>query len=514
MIPLEIKQESNKVSLPANTQNNDEIENSLSFEKLLQGVKEADSGKKEIQNGAFVVALEDSAQKSETKSQKTALEMLLSADDVDIEALLDSDTALELNPKITNQLSTTELKQLISDAKNYLKEQITSSEGFLRSEASELPKTLKGLTQFAQKLGIDLSKITYEEVQTTQSSLDNERAALKKESSEQKFTANNIANYKEENKHTDHTEPVVTKQFKVKQKSVLPPQTVQNKAISKDEISSSDKKLSIQQEGIKSSTAIEKEPLFQAQSKREVSTQELVGVKLQTQQSSPTEKKRQKADETLKLLLQGQSASKGNEKTFLTQDFSSATAPVIAPKVTQESDVSLESLLNGELSEADSSEVVKSETSSKVLKADSFEVKLNEAKQMTKYLSQDVKNAIDNYKAPFTRLKVQLNPERLGEIELTVVQRGKNLHVNLSSNNAAINALAMNANDLKVQLQNSGINNASLNFSNNSQEQAASQQQQQQHSRQEANSEYSFFEHEEQNEEIISSLEIVVPYYA
>jgi len=504
MIPLEIKQESSKLPLQNNTQNSDELEGSLSFRELLQGVKEAGLEKKEIQNGAFVVALEDSTQKSETKSQKTALEMLLNADDVDIEALLDSDTTLELNPKITNQLSTTELKQLISDAKNYLKEQITSSEGFLRSEASELPKTLKGLTQFAQKLGIDLSKITYEEVQSTQNSLDKEAVAIKKQSREQKS---------ELIEDSQDRESVSTK-IKVKQKSLLSSQTVQNRAASKDEIHSGDKKLSIHQESIKSSAAIEKEPLFQAQSKREVSTQELVGVKLQTQQSSPTEKKRQKADETLKLLLQGQNASKGNEKAFLTQDFSSATAPVIAPKVTQEGDASLESLLNGELGEADSSEVVKSETSSKVLKADSFEVKLNEAKQMTKYLSQDVKNAIDNYKAPFTRLKVQLNPERLGEIELTVVQRGKNLHVNLSSNNAAINALAMNANDLKVQLQNSGINNASLNFSNNSQEQAASQQQQQQHSRQEANSEYSFFEHEEQSEEIISSLEIVVPYYA
>jgi flagellar hook-length control protein FliK len=135
---------------------------------------------------------------------------------------------------------------------------------------------------------------------------------------------------------------------------------------------------------------------------------------------------------------------------------------------------------------------------------------------MTKYLSQDVKSAIDNYKAPFTRIKVQLNPQQFGEMDLTVVQRGKNLHINLSSNNAAINTLAMNANDLKVQLQNTGINNASLNFNNNSQSQdgSASQQQHSHQNRRDANEEYNYFTSNDENEEVLSSLEIVVPYYA
>jgi len=97
------------------------------------------------------------------------------------------------------------------------------------------------------------------------------------------------------------------------------------------------------------------------------------------------------------------------------------------------------------------------------------------------------------------------------------VQRGKNLHVNLSSNNTAINTLALNANDLKVQLHNNGIQNASLNFNNNSQGSEftnGGQAQQQQQQRQNARDEYNYFENEETNEEILSSLEIVVPNYA
>ncbi|MCW8838374.1 MAG: flagellar hook-length control protein FliK, partial [Thiovulaceae bacterium] len=79
-----------------------------------------------------------------------------------------------------------------------------------------------------------------------------------------------------------------------------------------------------------------------------------------------------------------------------------------------------------------------------------------------------------------------------------------------SSNNVAINALAMNANDLKVQLNNSGIQNATLNF--NGEQQQSSQQQNQQ-----ARQEYRMlqeFDSEDKNEEILSSLEIVVPSYA
>ena len=149
-------------------------------------------------------------------------------------------------------------------------------------------------------------------------------------------------------------------------------------------------------------------------------------------------------------------------------------------------------------------------------KSDSFEVKLNEAKQMVKYISQDVKTAIEDYKSPFTRVKVQLNPQKLGEVDLTIVQRGKNLHVNISSNNTAINTLSMNANELRTQLSNNGINNATLNFNSGSENGSSNNEHQQnRHNEQNrADEEYNYFNNEEQNEEVLSSLEIVIPSYA
>ncbi len=248
-------------------------------------------------------------------------------------------------------------------------------------------------------------------------------------------------------------------------------------------------------------------PLFKAQTQLEHTTEQIVATKIfKTEEKTP----KARADETLKLLLRGEKPSHSN--SLLTADFSVATAKVIAPAATSEATKALESLLHGESNESSSSSKIDGLST---LKADSFEVKLNEAKQMIKYLSADVKTAIEDYKSPFTRVKIQLNPQKLGEIDLTIVQRGKNLHVNISSNATAVNTLSMNANELRVQLNNNGINNASLNFNNNEQnsESNAQQQQQNRQNEQKASEEYNYFENEEANEEILSSLEIIVPQY-
>ncbi|PIU34423.1 MAG: flagellar hook-length control protein FliK, partial [Sulfurimonas sp. CG07_land_8_20_14_0_80_36_56] len=271
----------------------------------------------------------------------------------------------------------------------------------------------------------------------------------------------------------------------------------------KQEVPKLETKLALAQEEGKSI------PLFKAQKQVEHTTEQIVQAKqFKVEEKTPKEK----ADETLKLLLRGEKASQSS--TALTADFSVATARVLAPTATSEATKAIEKLLHGESSDA------KSETTNSKLDgltapktADSFEVKLNEAKQMMKYLSSDVKTAIEDYKSPFTRVKIQLNPQKLGEVDLTIVQRGKNLHVNLSSNNAAINTLSMNVNELRTQLSNNGINNATFNFSNQSDSSnSSSQQQSRQHGRQ-AEKEYSYFENEESNERVLSSLEIIVPQY-
>ncbi|WP_373035725.1 flagellar hook-length control protein FliK [Sulfurimonas sp.] len=446
-------------------------EPTLSFSELLRGAGKKDA--KVVQNGTLVLSLanNDISEKSSSKSE-TLLSLLKGKNSKESDTLVKSELEpIELNPKITQEMTPKELKALVSDAKQYLKSKILESDAYKQSQIKDLPKTLKGLAALAKNYGIDISKISIEEVQA--------KVEL------------------------PQTKTLSTKDVK---KSATVQEVADETENSKIQIKNEDKKAELS----KNIESIKSTPLFKAQDAKEHTTEQIVVAKqFKIEEKTPKEK----ADETLKLLLRGEKSSASDAR--LTADFSVATARVIAPSAASDAARSLEKLLHGESShEQNNGSNAKLETSA-TLKSDSFEVKLNEAKQMIKYISQDVKTAIEDYKSPFTRLKVQLNPQKLGEVDLTIVQRGKNLHVNISSNNTAINTLSMNANELKAQLSNNGINNASLNFNNSSQnsDSSAHQQQNRQNERR-ADEEYNYFNNEEQSEEILSSLEIVVPHYA
>ncbi|MCF6309817.1 MAG: flagellar hook-length control protein FliK [Sulfurimonas sp.] len=541
MISFDMKSETKTSSHSPLNLSTPSDEPTLSFSELLRGVNEKKDDKL-IQNGSLVLSFADEgkdAKSSKSISKGDALLSLLKNEDT--LPLKTKEEPLELNPKIMPTLTTKEIKVLVIDAKNYLKAKILDSDDFKKSTIKELPKTLKGLVEVAKKFGIDISKITVEEVKVHSDAKPNTKLEEVKVHSDAKPNTKLEdvkvhSDAKSNTKLEDVKTLVVQEDNKGPQKEVVQDkkaaisEVVQNKSkVAKTasisqieqtqqvkEIKSDDKFVQVQKE-------IKSTPLFKAGASVEhTTTQQIVEVKanssLKVEQKTPKDK----ADETLKLLLRGEKPSMMNSS--LTTDFSVATAKVIAPRVASDTTLaraeqgrSLEALLRGDSSSEQG-------TSSKIdglaiHKADSFEVKLNEAKQMIKYLSNDIKTVIEDYKSPFTRVKIQLNPQRLGEIDLTIVQRGKNLHVNISSNNTAVNTLSMNANELRVQLSNSGINNATLNFNNSSQNgENAQQQQQQNHQKQkESHEEYGIlgkFENEETNEEILSSLEIVVPNYA
>ena len=478
----------------------------------------------QLQSKEIKPSLEENVKKS---PQKESLSSLLKNEDKVLEQDIKS---LELNPKITQNISTAELKVLIFDAKKFLKDQILDSVAYKKAEVKDLPKTLKGLAQMAKTFGVDISKITLEEVKSTvkPAGIDlknleqvKPREILRSDSKEIKLEIKlvpteklgkveelkQVASTNEVSKNEDEDIPEI-KVKTTKIKSAIPQddsdairelKVKEDTKDTKESIKIDDRKLEVVKE-------VKATPLFKAQEKFEHTTEQLVQTKqFKVEQKIPTSR----ADETLKLLLRGEKPTSIDTSLGLTKDFSVATARVVAPSATTEATKSIEKLLRGDLGEDVSKPDVLTTN-----KADSFEVKINEAKQMMKYLSQDVKTAIEDYKSPFTRVKVQLNPAKMGEVDLTVVQRGNNLHVSLSANNTAINTLSMNVNELKVQLVNNGIQNATLNFSNTSQGNEQNAQQQHRQNERQAREEYNYFENEEQNEEILSSLEIVVPNYA
>ncbi len=482
MISLDVKPERTSSS-PLNLSTSDE-KSTLSFSDLLRGVSDTKDAKV-IQNGALVLSLGSVGKDTPLAKTVTKNDGLLSLLKNEDTPLKDSKETLELNPKLAQTLSVNEIKTLVNDAKIYLKTKILQSDDYKNSQIKELPKTLKGLAKLAKVVGIDVNKITVEVVQAKEVSVKPVQIKEPVLDAKDVKTQTEVPHAKDAK---TQTEALKTKDTKT-QTEVPHVQDVKT------------------QTEVPKTKEIKSTPLFKAQMRTEHTTEQIV----QTKQFKIEEKTpKEKADETLKLLLRGEKVPQNN--FALTSDFSVATARVLAPTTTSNATKALEQLLHGE-----NSDTKESTTSSKTdgltaHKADSFEVKLNEAKQMIKYLSNDVKTAIEDYKSPFTRVKIQLNPQKLGEVDLTIVQRGKNLHINVSSNNAAINTLSMNANELKTQLANSGINNASLNFNNHSDSNNSQQQQNRQNERQ-AEKEYNYYENEETAEEVLSSLEIIVPQY-
>jgi len=494
MISLDSKPET-KISSPIGIlpSNESAEEPTLSFSELLRGASTS-KDEKSIHNGSFIVSIDATEEDTKAHGNKESLLALLKGDKKSIKE--DALGVLALNPEVTKDISATELRILIKDAKHFLKQKIMESDDFKMAKVNELPKTLKGLANIAKTFGIDMKKITLEEVRATANRQSHNKNIAQVIAKEDVVVEKLQSALKVELQEPVDTKVKISKLKDVKSQGE---QNVQLKEEIREDIKSVDKRVEIIKE-------VKATPLFKVQEKTELTTEQIV----QTKQFKVEDKTpKSKADETLKLLLRGEKPLHTANVT-MTADFSVATARVIAPTATTISK-SFEQLLHGSPEESISK--VDGIAANKV---DSFEVKLNEAKQMIKYLSQDVKTAIEDYKSPFTRVKIQLNPAKMGDVDVTVIQRGKNLHVNISSNTAAINTLAINANELKTQLSSNGINNASLNFNNNEEnsQRQASQQQQNRNNERKADEEYNYFDSEEHNEELISSLEIVVPNYA
>ncbi|QWU79407.1 flagellar hook-length control protein FliK [Campylobacter novaezeelandiae] len=87
------------------------------------------------------------------------------------------------------------------------------------------------------------------------------------------------------------------------------------------------------------------------------------------------------------------------------------------------------------------------------------------AKETLQYFSQDLKEAVEQYKAPITKISITLNPSNLGEVEVTLVQRGNNLHINFNSNTNAMNLFIQNQAEFKNSLVNMGFTGLEMNFS-------------------------------------------------
>ena len=132
-------------------------------------------------------------------------------------------------------------------------------------------------------------------------------------------------------------------------------------------------------------------------------------------------------------------------------------------------------------------------------------VKHSQAKDSLNHFANDLKEKIEQYKSPLMKLKMALNPKNLGEVEVTLVNRGNNLHVNITSNTNAMSLFTQNQAEFKNSLVNMGFTNLEMNFS----DQGQNSRQNQQNSKKQSNS----FEEFNQQENSENSIELIVPRY-
>ena len=99
-------------------------------------------------------------------------------------------------------------------------------------------------------------------------------------------------------------------------------------------------------------------------------------------------------------------------------------------------------------------------------KLDSKEPKAH-LRQVFDNFATQLQEKISEYKPPITRFHLTLNPGNLGEVEVTLINRGSNLHINFNSNTQTMQLFMQHQAEFKASLVNMGFSELSMNFSDN-----------------------------------------------
>ena len=139
------------------------------------------------------------------------------------------------------------------------------------------------------------------------------------------------------------------------------------------------------------------------------------------------------------------------------------------------------------------------------------------------HFGDKLRDALQNYKLPITKISLELNPENLGSVELTITKMGDKVNIQIGSNQTALQLFMQNAQEFKIQLNNVGFNEVTMDFKdtsgnsfsqNNGGNFGNSQQQNpNQHQKRNENGLYIYKQAEESNLEI-SHLDLSFSYYA
>jgi hypothetical protein len=148
-----------------------------------------------------------------------------------------------------------------------------------------------------------------------------------------------------------------------------------------------------------------------------------------------------------------------------------------------------------------------------------FVAKTVKAKETIKRFVSDLETKLQDYKPPLMKIELELKPQNLGTVDVTVVSRGNNLSIQLSSNSQALQMFMQNQDEFRNALSELGFSDVKMDFNSsdgssagnsnsNGQENSGSNQNQ----RSTGNSYYTQ-DKELIQENKIESIEITIPQY-
>ena len=158
-------------------------------------------------------------------------------------------------------------------------------------------------------------------------------------------------------------------------------------------------------------------------------------------------------------------------KTTLTEENQKTTSETA--KLSKK-DIDLTSLLNIEKpknnkttkTEINSNNIINT-TNNQTLLTNDLKVKTLQVKDTLDNFKNNLDEAIKNYKPPISKVNIELNPKNLGKVEVTIIQRGNNIQVNMNSDQSNINMFQTHQAEFRQALSSIGFNNIDMSFSSN-----------------------------------------------
>ncbi|MDD3324048.1 MAG: flagellar hook-length control protein FliK [Sulfurospirillaceae bacterium] len=132
---------------------------------------------------------------------------------------------------------------------------------------------------------------------------------------------------------------------------------------------------------------------------------------------------------------------------------------------------------------------------------------ISNAKESLSQFANDLREKIEAYKPPIMKVELSLNPKSLGDVDVTILTRGNNLHVNITSNTNTMTLFNQNQAEFKNSLVNMGFTNLEMNFSDQKHNENQHQNSQTRHGV------FEEFGEEESLKESLSTIELVLPKY-